>query len=212
MKLHYRLSWHIVNSFFKFGLGMKVDGKEYIPPGGGLIVATNHISFWDPPLLGAASTRELYYLAKEELFRNVFFRKLIQAFNAVPIGRDRFDRKGLFAVISHLKKGRALLVFPEGGRNLSGELKPARTGIGMMAMETSSPILPAYISGSDKIKKALRRKGRVRISFGPPIRTSEFPPVGRAGYRELSAEVMKRIQALKETHEKTGIIDDTSMK
>ena len=146
--------------------GWKVRGSENIPREGGVIVASNHVSFWDPPLVGAAILREVHFLAKEELFSTPLLGTLIRSVNAIPIRRGAADLSGLARAIDTLKRGGALLLFPEGSRMRDGELHPARPGLGMISVQADVPIVPCYISGSAHPRRWLLRRSRVRIWFG----------------------------------------------
>ena len=141
----------------------EVKGRDQIPQTGGLIVASNHISFWDPPFIGAAIPREAHFLAKEELFSTPLLGPLIRSVNAIPIRRGVADLSGMSRAIASMKSGGALLMFPEGSRMKDGELHPARPGVGMMAVHADVPILPCFISGSHRPRQWLVRRGRVRI-------------------------------------------------
>jgi len=183
--------------------GWKVRGREHVPKKGGVIVASNHVSFWDPPLVGTAAVRELHFLAKEELFRTPVLGPLIRAFNAIPIRRGVADLSGLTKAMEVLRAGRALLMFPEGTRARDGELHAARPGVGMLAVATDARIVPAYISGSNRPGKWLLRGGRLRVTFGPARSWRELAgpdaalPPGRALYQGVGAGIMREIASLR---------------
>lgn len=183
--------------------GWDVRGRERIPTSGGIVVASNHISFWDPPLIGAAVPRELHFLAREELLRTPVLGPLIRSFNAIPIRRGVADLSGLSRAMDRLKEGAALLMFPEGGRMQDGELHPARPGVGMMAVHADVPILPCYISGSNRQRQWWYRGTRVRLWFGIPRPwqdlaggDSDLTP-GRALYQRVGDAVMREIAILR---------------
>src|SRR5207244_12755171 len=146
--------------------GWSVVGLDRIPRGGGLIAASTHISFWDPPLVGSAVPRDVHILAKQELFTTPLLGPLIRSLNAIPIRRGAADLSGLARAVEVLRRGGALLMFPEGSRMRDGELHPARPGVGMMAAHADVPIAPCYISGSNQPRRWWYRGARVRISFG----------------------------------------------
>ncbi|HTQ47685.1 MAG TPA: lysophospholipid acyltransferase family protein [Polyangiaceae bacterium] len=183
--------------------GWEVRGRESIPRSGGLIVASNHISFWDPPLVGTAAVRELHFLAKEELFRPPVFGALIRRYNAIPIRRGMADLSGLSRALDVLKAGGALILFPEGSRMRDGELHPARPGVGMLAVNADAVVVPCFISGSDRARRWLVRATRLRVWFGQPRTWRELAgefanqPPGRALYQGVSDGVMREIAALK---------------
>ena len=203
MSLHYSASRFVVGVFLGVLTGWKVAGRENVPRSGGLIVASNHVSFWDPPLVGSALPRELSFLAKEELFRPPLFGAVIQAYNAIPIRRGVADLSGMARAIEYLRQGRALLMFPEGSRMRDGALHPARPGVGMLAVNADVPILPVFVGGSGHPGKWLVRAARVRIAFGAPRTWQDLagPDVehvpGRALYQKVGEGVMREIAALK---------------
>jgi 1-acyl-sn-glycerol-3-phosphate acyltransferase len=170
---------------------------------GGLVVASNHISFWDPPLVSTSLPREVYFLAKEELFRQPGLGPLIRSLNAIPIRRGVADMTGMARAMEALRAGSALLMFPEGSRVRDGELHPARPGVGMLAVNADVPILPCYVTGSNRPSRWWYRGVKVRVEFGPakPWRELAGPDVpltpGRALYQSVSDGVMREIAALK---------------
>jgi len=183
--------------------GWEVRGRERIPESGGVIVAANHISFWDPPLIGAAVRRESYFLAKEELFATPVLGPLIRSVNAIPIRRGVADLSGLSRALDALKRGAVLLMFPEGSRMRDGELHPARPGVGMMAVHADVPIVPCFISGSNHPRRWWFRRTRVRIWFGVARHwkdllgpETDLAP-GRALYQAVGDGVMREIAVLK---------------
>jgi len=181
----------------------EVKGRERVPVDGGVIVASNHISFWDPPMVGAAIPREAHFLAKEELFATPLLGPLIRSFNAIPIRRGVADLSGMSRAIASLKGGGVLLMFPEGTRMRDGELHPARPGVGMMAVHADVPIVPCYISGSNRPRQWLAGRVRVRIWFGVarPWRElagseSDLTP-GRALYQRVGDAAMREVAVLR---------------
>lgn len=204
MSLHYSAVRFLLGGLVGALSGWEVRGREHVPREGGLIVASNHVSFWDPPLVGTAAMRELHFLAKEELFRTPVLGPLIRAFNAIPIRRGVADLSGLSKAMDVLRAGGALLMFPEGTRIRDGMLHAARPGVGMLAVATDARIVPAYVSGSNRPGRWLFRLGRLRVSFGPARTWRELAgpeaghPPGRALYRGVGAGLMREIAALRD--------------
>ena len=203
MNTCYDLCRRIIDFVLRVFLRFKKCGLEHVPEEGGAIIASNHAAYIDPPLLGAASSRELYFLAKKELFRNKLFGWLINKFNAVPISRGAFDRKGLQRSVQLLEEGKVLVLFPEGTRSKSGRLMEARPGIGKIALEAGVPIVPAYIQNSRKLIQALFKGKEIGVTFGSPIEPAWLGriPKNKDGYRLVGQEIMKRIGLLKESPE-----------
>jgi 1-acyl-sn-glycerol-3-phosphate acyltransferase len=185
----------------------EVKGKEHIPRSGGLVIACNHISYWDPPLVGAAFTREAHYLAKEELFSKPILGPMIRSVNSIPIRRGAADLSGLSKAIEAVRRGKVLVLFPEGSRMRDGALHPARPGLGLIAVQADARIVPCYISGSNQPARWLLGRTRVRIWFGPARHWREFAGVdadlapGRALYQRLGERVMQEIAHLKNEQE-----------
>ncbi len=177
---------------------MKVEGTEHLPVQGGFILAANHVAWVDPPLLGAAATRRLGYLAKEELFVPYGFRHLILALGAIPIRRRNLDRRGLEAAKKVLASGLGLVLFPEGTRSRTGKLGPGKPGVSMLAAEAGVPVVPAYIQGTRCLWGAFLRRSPFRIRFGPPLGPPRMGqgPVWREEMRAHTGRIMDAIAGL----------------
>ena len=202
MRPYYSAARLLVGGCCRILTGWDVRGLAHIPRRGGVVVASNHISFWDPPLIGAAVPRELYFLAREDLLRTPGLGTLIRSVNALPIRRGVMDLSGLSRARGRLEQGGALLMFPEGSRMKDGELHPARPGVGMMAVQADVPIVPCYISGSNRQRQWWYRGARVRLWFGRAWpwqelagRGSELTPC-RALYQRVADGVMREIAIL----------------
>ncbi len=183
-------------------LDFKMEGLERIPRKGPLIVACNHISFWDPPLVGAHLPREMHFVAKAELFHNPLFGALIRSYNSIPIERGAQARSGLRGAEEVLSAGGAVLIFPEGTRNKSGELMVPRAGVGRLAAATRSPVVAACITGSNQIRRSMRRQVPIRITFGSPMMPPGSGTPEREEVRAYARMVMDMIAALRAEQEK----------
>jgi cytidylate kinase len=185
-----------VKAFSRTLLKFRIEGLDHVPRTGPLIAACNHISFWDPPLVGSNFPRVLHFVAKAELFENRVFGAMLRGYNSIPIQRGLRARSGLLGAEEVLNEGGAVLIFPEGTRNKSGALMPPRAGIGRLATVTRTPVLPVRISGSNQIRRSLRRQTLVRIVIGTPI----VPPLrsepDRAEMHSFALRVMDAIAAL----------------
>ncbi len=204
MRPYYSGVRSLAGAVFGFLSGWTIRGAERLPRDGGLIIASNHVSFWDPPLIGAVIPRETSFLAKEELFTTPVLGPFIRSVNAIPIRRGAADLRGLTRAIEALRNGRSVLLFPEGGRMRDGELHPARPGVGLLAVHADVPIAPCYISGSSTPGRWWNRGVRVRIWFGEARdwrdvagRDSDLTP-GRTLYQRIGTGVMDDIARLRE--------------
>lgn len=182
----------------------QVRGRERLPRTGGFIVAANHISFSDPPLIGAAVGRESHFLAKQELFDIPVFGPWLRSVNGIPIRRGAADLRGLHHALRALESGGIVVMFPEGSRMRDGELHPARPGVGLLAVNADVPIAPCFISGSNTPRRWWLRRARVRINFGTGRDWRDFAgrdtdrTPGRELYQRIGAAVMDAIAGLRE--------------
>lgn len=200
MKTHYYFACISIKLILKIFWRYKRIGAEHVPKSGGVIIASNHVAYVDPPFLGAVAPRELFYLAKAELFSNALFGWLLDKCNTIPIARGAFDRRAIRRAVELLKDGKALLLFPEGTRSRSGRFLEPKLGVGKIALEAGVPIVPAYIHNSGSLFASLLKRKRLVIGFDTPItRTSlERLPKDKEGYKIIGQEIMKRIGILKE--------------
>lgn len=175
------LRWSFLG-FAKLFLGLRVYGLENVPRQGGLVVACNHMSSWDPPVAGVAVPREIHFMAKKELFERPGSRLLMLALRAFPVDRDRSDLAAVKNALRKLKSGLAIGIFAQGTRNVGD--KEALDGAAFLAARAGVPLVPA----------AIWREGRrFRVRFAAPIVASGS---GRDAIREMTLELMQRINAM----------------
>lgn len=183
----------------RYVFSLTVHGRENIPEEGPLIIASNHASYFDPPLVGICSDRDVYYLARKTLLDVPFLGWLLPKLNVIPVDRDGTDMSALRAVIRVIKNGDAIVVFPEGTRTRDGNLQPARPGVGMIVAKTRAPVLPVRVFGSFE---AFPRSGHIRIHpidvvIGKPCQLpldTDLPP--REHYQLISEKIMEDIARL----------------
>lgn len=204
MRTYYYISCFLIRVFLKIFWRYKRIGTEHIPKSGGVIIASNHAAYVDPPFIGSVCPRELSYLAKAELFSHPLFGWLIRKYNAIPIARGAFDRRAITQAIWLLKEGRALLLFPEGTRSREGNFLEPKLGVGMIACEAGVPIVPTYISNSSDLLDCFLKGRRLVIGFDIPIEKDWLArvPKNKEGYKIIGQEIMNRIGRLKDTIEK----------
>jgi 1-acyl-sn-glycerol-3-phosphate acyltransferase len=201
----YALLKPIAVALMRAWFGLRVRGTEHIPASGAALIVSNHQSILDPPIVGGAVPRQIYFLAKAELFRIPLFGRLIRALHARPVRREGSDMRALRTAAQLLEEGKALLIFPEGTRSLTGRLGEAKAGVGMLAVTSGVPVVPAYVSGSlEALPKgrAWPRRSRVSVSFGPALHFKPQSGPGRKDrYREAAEEMMRGIAQLKKQHQ-----------
>lgn len=145
----------------------KVKGKENIPASGPFLVVSNHLSYWDPILVGNAINRQLHFMAKAELFSVPLLKHVMKNVGSFPIKRGRSDLTALRTALKILKEGRVICVFPEGTRNKKTGLLPFKAGVTMIAFKAQCPILPVAVKNSPKTLLGWFYPVEVRI--GEPI-------------------------------------------
>ena len=151
---------------------LKVYNVENVPLAGGVVIVANHQSYVDPIFLAAKLPRVLSFLAKSELFEPWGFRWLIRQCNAFPVRQGAGDVGAMKQSIALLQGGKALLIFPEGGRTEDGELQPIAAGAALVIKRAKVPVVPVVIDGAFDVlpkHRTFPRTGRVRAKFGKPM-------------------------------------------
>ena len=201
MRWVYWLGWMAFGAAFRTLFGLKIVGRENLITEGPVLVASNHQSFLDPPLIGNLYETEMVFLARKTLFVG-FFKWLYPQWNAIPVDQDRPDMSSLKTIIRRLKEGHRVLVFPEGARTLDGEIGEAAPGIGLIAAKSGAVIQPVRISGAREALprgSARIRFARITVSVGPAIRLTaedlQATP-GKEGYERITEKIMRAIAAL----------------
>ena len=174
---------------------------------GAVVLASNHASFLDPPLIGAAVPREASFLARESLFRFPPLGALIRSINALPVDREGKSPRGLKTILNRLKQQAPVVLFPEGTRSSDGKLLPARSGVGLAVVKSGAPVVPIRIFGSFEAynrRMLFPRPFRITVVFGEPIHFSSPRKGTSTGkgdrskeiYSEVSAQIMSAIEHL----------------
>lgn len=172
MNLAYYVFWLIFRGMFATYFRWRILNRERVPAAGPVILAANHASFLDPPLVGAALPRALNYLARDTLFSVPVVGGLLRLWEVVPVDRDGGGAAGLKGIFDRLLRGGAILLFPEGTRTHDGGLQPARSGIGFVVIKSSAPVIPVRIFGTyEAYGRHIRfpRPRRVTVKFGAPL-------------------------------------------
>ena len=188
---------------FKLFFNLKVEGRQNIPRKGGAILASNHASYADVLLIGCGIWRRLRYVAKAEIFENFFSRVIWTSLGGIPINRRGVNRNSFKKIIDQVEKKRNLVViFPEGTRSTDGLLKEAKMGIGMLVSLSGAKVIPAYISGSEKVLPVHSRRIKIHpvsVTYGEPVDFSDLPRQweGKELYQRISSRIMESIHELK---------------
>ncbi len=182
----------LLRPFFLIGLRMTRAGAENIPQTGPVLIVCNHLSTLDPPLVGSCTRpRRTYFMAKSELFRFAPVGWVLRKVGAFPVERGGADRDAIRTAREILARGDALVMFPEGTRSLSGNLRPFFPGAGLMALEPGVSIVPAAVWGSQ------HRFGPVKVVFGEPFMLDDLPAAARGERARLATDrIVAAIAAL----------------
>jgi cytidylate kinase len=192
----------------------KIFGIKNVPRTGGVIIASNHASYLDPPAVGAASRKKrmTHFMARDTLFRKKLMGAFLHKVGVIPLDRERGDVKAMKTAIQLLRDGASVALFPEGTRSPDGTLQPAKPGIGFLVAKGNAPVVPVYVHGSyeawSKHSGGLKRRP-VTVIFGQLITQEEIRGLGegREAYALIGELIMKRIAELKDNFEK-GLIHE----
>jgi 1-acyl-sn-glycerol-3-phosphate acyltransferase len=198
----YRLGWHFFRALFKFYFRWRVYNSERVPLTGPVILAANHASFIDPPLVGAGVPRMINYLARESLFHVPVLAAILRSWKVVPVDRDAGTGRGLKAILQRLQQGGAIILFPEGTRTRDGNLQPARSGIGLTVIKSTAPVVPVRVFGTFEAygrDNKFPRPHQLKVKYGQPIlfekERAEAENCSKERLKQIYQEIADRIMA-----------------
>ncbi|MEW6608035.1 MAG: (d)CMP kinase [bacterium] len=201
----YFMIYLIERILFRILFNFKVSGQENIPLTGGVLIAANHQSYADPPVIGAALPREVYFMAKQELFNHTYLGWLISNLNSFPVNQTTVTAQTFKKTISLVEQGYGVVIFPEGQRSFDGKLQLAKPGIGLIlckAIEKCPQVklIPAKILGTDKVLPRGSNKIKfcnVEVRFGKPIDINQFSHLSsKEKYQAIADMIMEKIDNL----------------
>jgi 1-acyl-sn-glycerol-3-phosphate acyltransferase len=202
MNLSYRLGWIGFRALYRIYFRWRVFNAERVPQSGPVILASNHASFLDPPLVGSGLHRPINYLARESLFRFPGIGALLRSWQAVPVNRDGGGAAGLKAILDRLLAGGGIILFPEGTRTRDGQLQPARSGIGLVVIKSDAPVIPVRTFGTfEACGRHIKfpRPKRVAVKYGRPMKfetwRAEAKNCSKARLKEIYQEIANEIMA-----------------
>jgi len=197
---YFGISHRLVRAFFRTFFGLRISGSGNLRYRENYIFASNHRSYADPLVVGCALSRDVWFLAKKELFANRAFAWLIGAYHAIPVDREEIERKTMKRIFELLGEGRSILMFPEGTRSRTGELRDLKAGLGFTAIKSGASIVPVYVTGTDRLFDCLVRRKRLAVRIGPPIRVNadRLPENRKDEYRVLTGMVQTALRMLKD--------------
>ena len=194
-----------------------VEGRETVPPVGGLIVCPNHFATLDPPMVPAFLPRsDTWSMAKFEYFQKGWMRWLFTAYHAFPVVRHTADRLALRRSFDLLKAGHVLVMYPEGTRVEAGVLSKPEPGAGFIAQKSGCPVLPVALTGTREClpKGAFwPRRVPVTVRFGKPFRVLQRRPSGeRISHEEAADAIMLAIAELLPAEKRGAYTDVESLR
>lgn len=195
------LTWLVFKVFYKH----KIYGLEHSVVTSA-IIAPNHTSFCDPPIVAISWPNEIHFLARKSLFQSFLFGKFIHSLNAHPVQGDAGDISVFKTILSLLEENKQVVIFPEGGRT-KGELGTIKPGIGMLLSRSKTQIIPMYIHGADKVWgrdwKFPKLRGKTACVFGKPLLWSSYAHLEKKEAQQaIAQQLSKKIVALKDWFEK----------
>lgn len=195
MNLIFWVTFYLLKIFFRIFYRVQVYGTEHIYKGGA-ILAPNHASFLDPPLISIAWPEHTYYLARSTLFRPRLFGWYLKVLHAYPVYGSAQDLSSFKMIQQLLEEQKKVVIFPEGIRSKDGTLVPIKTGVAMLALRAECPIIPVYIHGTfeawPRDKKWPRLGGTLACVFGEPIFSETYTHMDKKQAREAMTEQVQQ--------------------
>lgn len=202
MNFIYFLGWSFFRAVYTLYFRWRVFNAERVPLKGPVILASNHASFLDPPLVGAGVKRGINYLARDTLFRYPGVGWLLRNWNSVPVDRDGGGAGGLKAILDRLLAGGAIILFPEGTRTRDGNLQPARSGIGLTVIKSTAAVVPVRVFGTFEAygrHVTVPRPHPIAVKYGRAMQfeteRAEAKHCSKARLKEIYQEVADKIMA-----------------
>ena len=167
----YWLAWSASRLVFRNLFRCRVYHPERVPTAGPVILAANHESYFDPPLVGSSLPRPVNYLAREDLFSHRLSGPFLRGLNSVPVDRRGSGAAGLKGILRRLLNGDAILIFPEGTRSHNGTMQPPQTGIGLTILKSHAPVVPVRVWTYKAFgrHRKIPRPAVVAVKFGHPL-------------------------------------------
>lgn len=162
-----------VHALSRAYFGLQLRGVEHIPADGPLVIAPNHQTYADPPLVTIPVRRPVHYMAWDQLFEIPVFNRFIRMLRAFPVDIDARDARATREAVRLLQGGAALMIFPEGERTADGRLRRFKQGAFRLAVSQGAPVMPVTITGGDRAwppGRVLPRPGRITITYHAALR------------------------------------------
>lgn len=202
MNWSYRFGWIFFRTLFTTYFPTRYRHSQRVPRRGPVILASNHASFLDPPLIGAGFNRMVNYLARDTLFDVPILASLLRSWKVVPVDRDGGGGAGLKAILDRLLQGGVILLFPEGTRTNDGQLRPAKSGVGLTVIKSDALVVPVRVFGTfGAYGRHLKfpRPRRLTVVYGKPLdfaaQRAEAKSCPKPRLKEIYQQVAEEIMA-----------------
>jgi 1-acyl-sn-glycerol-3-phosphate acyltransferase len=197
----YGLFHYLANVIYDLAFRGEVRGLENVPAHGAFLIAANHASHLDPPIIGGLISRQVCFFARKTLWKPGVASWWLDTVGTIPVDRDGASDVGAIKrVLRAIAEDKALILFPEGTRTLDGKLQPAKPGVGLIACRTQVPVVPARLFGSHEAfgrNRPLRPGTPIDVVYGPPISPADYDPgKGKDRYQIASERIMAAIAQL----------------
>jgi 1-acyl-sn-glycerol-3-phosphate acyltransferase len=215
MNWSYRLGWIFFRTVFRVYFRARFFHGERVPASGPVILASNHASFIDPPLVGSGLKRMVNYLARDTLFDVPVLAATLRSWKVVPVDREGGGGAGLKAILDRLLDGGVILLFPEGTRTSDGKLRPAKSGVGLTVIKSTAPVVPVRVFGTfEAYGRHLKwpRPRRLMVKYGFPMDFAALREEARSCskprlkqiYQQAADEIMAAIAKLEPGRDEVG--------
>ena len=198
----YRVTRAVLRTAYRVLTPVKVSGEQHLPLSGPVILAANHISFFDTIVLMLSVPRRTYFVGKAEYMDSWTTRRLFPAFGLIPIERNDARRAmaALDVAATALRQGQVLGIYPEGTRSRDGLLHRGHTGVAQLALMTGSPVVPVGLIGMDRVQPIGARLPRpfrhAELRFGAPLDPASYGGSSRRRRHLLTSDLMEAIRQL----------------
>jgi len=193
----YRIARAVLRAFCIVCFRLRASGRENIPAEGAFILASNHQSYLDPMLCAVRIKRQLNFLARQSLFSNRFFGRLISSVGALPLKQDQADMATMRQVIALLNEGKGVCLFPEGTRCEDGRIAPFKPGLGLLCRRGNATIVPVVIDGAFEAwprHKKIFSFGSIRVQYGQPVTADQAKEMGDKKLAQALTETLRQMQ------------------
>lgn len=176
---------------------IQVYGLQNVPTKGPFLLLSNHQSFIDPLFCGIRIPRPMCYMARDSLFTNWFFGRVLRSVDAIPIKQDQADISAIRKIIEKLKAGCGVCLFPEGTRSSDGKIAAIKPGVGFLSRRSNAPIVPVVIDGAFECWPRQRRifsTGLITVCYGEPIPPAKIKNTDDNELARLLTAVLRKMQ------------------